>query len=62
VNNTGTKFDEIFYQEKCRTIDEICRGEGLSGVNVTFCFNESTSAHVPINDVITRTLSAEEFY
>lgn len=61
-NNQGNAFDEIFYRGGCKTIEEICRKFDLSGRDVNFCFNESLSVKVPLNDVITRTLSAEEFF
>lgn len=62
-NNVGNPSDQIFYQRACRQIGEICSlTPGLVGVNANFCFNQATGQQVPINEVITRTLAAEEFY
>jgi hypothetical protein len=60
--NVGSELDEIFYRGECRSIQSICVENGLSGVNVNFCFNQTANLEVSINDVITRTLSAEEFF
>lgn len=61
-NNLGNPQDLIFYQRSCRQIGEICTASGLLGRNANYCFNQTTNQEVPINEVITRTLAAEEFY
>lgn len=62
ANNSGNANDKIFYFGDCRTIYDICGNRSLSGVNVTFCRNETAQVYLPINDVINRTLSSEEFF
>lgn len=61
-NNQGNAMDQIFYRGGCKTIEEICNKFDLSGLNINFCYNESLSVEVPLNEVIKRTLSAEEFF
>lgn len=61
-NNVGNASDEIFFNKECRSMDEICSISGLVGVNVSYCFNETSQTAVSINDVISRVLSAEEFF
>jgi hypothetical protein len=62
IGNVGNSLDKIFFQGGCKTIETICAGKGFSGFNSNFCFNTTANVQVPINEVITRTLSAEEFY
>lgn len=61
-NNSNSPMDMLYWRRKCMDIQTICSHHGLSGVNVTFCVNETSNALVPIRDVISRTLSAEEFF
>lgn len=61
-NNAGNASDQIFYRGGCRTVDEICLANGLNGRNATFCFNVTSSQEIPINEIITRKLAAEEFF
>lgn len=61
-NNAGNLLDEIFYSGKCRTIESICELKNLHGLDENHCLNTSVNLKVHINDVITRTLSAEEFF
>jgi hypothetical protein len=58
----GNIFDEIFYRGKCVNVQTICESYGLSGVNVNYCLNSTTLLKIPMSEVITRTLSAEEFF
>ena len=60
--NVGNAFDQIFYRGGCQTIESICASRNLTGMNVNSCIDQSTNKLLPINEVITRTLSAEEFY
>lgn len=63
--NDNNHLDEIFYRDQCRTVQEICEGiqnRTLTGVNVNYCFDQVLNVNVPISQVITRTLSAEEFF
>lgn len=60
--NMGNLLDEIFYHGKCQTIESICESKGLYGLDDNHCLNATTNAKVHINEVITRTLSAEEFF
>lgn len=62
IGNIGDEFDRIFYQKECREIGVICAANGLQGLNANFCFNQTAGAEVPITNVVTRTLAAEEFY
>ncbi|KAG5680362.1 hypothetical protein PVAND_009871 [Polypedilum vanderplanki] len=60
--NVGSASDQIFYRGGCREINEICSIHDLVGVNASNCMNTTTNELVPINDVITRSLSSEEFF
>ena len=59
-NNQGTELDEIFYQDRCQTIEEICSPLGLIPANSSGCFNETE--FTPLNRIIHRVLSSEEFF
>lgn len=61
-NNVGNASDEIFFQGRCKSIEEICSANDLIGRNVTFCFNSTSNQDIPINEIITRKLAAEEFF
>lgn len=61
-NNGGNASDEIFFQGRCKSIEEICSAYGLSGQDVNFCFNATLNQEIPINEIITRKLAAEEFF
>ncbi|CRK99499.1 CLUMA_CG012818, isoform A [Clunio marinus] len=60
--NEGNPSDEIFFRGSCVDIESICSKNGLLGVNVNFCFNQTTNSEVPLNEVIFRRLSSEEFF
>lgn len=60
--NIGNLFDELYYRGKCQNVQSICESYGFIGVNVNYCLNTTTSLKIPLNEVITRTLSAEEFF
>lgn len=62
VGNNGTELDKIYFGGGCSTIQNICESNGLTGVNVNFCFNQTSNLQIPVNEVITRILSAEEFF
>lgn len=59
-SNEGDGNDQIFYRDDCRTIDSICSPLGLEAVNVSFCLNGTE--YTPLNRIITRVLSSEEFF
>lgn len=61
-NNAGNASDEIFFQGRCKSIEEICSANGLIGQDVNFCFNLTSNQSIPINEIITRKLAAEEFF
>lgn len=61
-NNVGDARDEIFYQGECKSVEEICSTNGLIGRNVNYCFNSTSNLEIPINEIITRKLAAEEFF
>lgn len=60
--NIGDANDEIFYREGCIHVDALCGTRFLEGVNATFCRNATTGIYIPINEVIHRVLSTEEFF
>jgi hypothetical protein len=62
TNNTNNENDQIFFKRQCRTVADVCAGFQLTGFNVTNCFNSTANEIVPINSIIRRTLSSEEFY
>ena len=62
VNNVGNALDRIFFQRDCRAVGEICAQSGLIGRNANFCFNQTSNQEVAVNQVIKRTLAAEEFF
>lgn len=61
-NNAGNGSDEIFFQGRCKSIEEICSANGLIGHNVSVCINSTSNQEIPINEIITRKLAAEEFF
>lgn len=60
--NVGGARDEIFFQGDCKSIEQICEANGLTGRDVNFCFNSTSNQEIPINEIITRKLAAEEFF
>lgn len=61
-NNVGDANDEIYFQGECKSIESICTAINLTGRNVNFCFNSTSNQEIPINEIITRKLAAEEFF
>lgn len=61
-NNSGNASDQLFFQGRCQTVQDICSANGLMGRDVNFCFNGTSNQEIPINEVITRKLAAEEFF
>ncbi|KAG4080393.1 hypothetical protein HA402_010461 [Bradysia odoriphaga] len=61
-NNAGNASDQLFFQGRCQTVEEICSANDLTGRDVNFCFNGTANQEVQINEVITRKLAAEEFF
>ncbi|CAG9805041.1 unnamed protein product [Chironomus riparius] len=58
--NEGTPADEIFFQNDCQSIDSICSPMGLIPVNSSGCLNGTE--FTPLNRIIHRVLSSEEFF
>lgn len=58
----GTVHDMIFWRKKCSDISTICNEFHLTGINESYCFDETTSQAVPIRKVIRRVLASEEYY
>ncbi|KAG5680363.1 hypothetical protein PVAND_009872 [Polypedilum vanderplanki] len=58
--NNNDAFDQLFFQDRCQTVTEICEPRNLIPLNASFCSN---ATHVlPMSDIITRVLSSEEFF
>lgn len=63
VNNVNSVYDLHFFNLTCQRTSDICSFErGYEAIDGTHCRNLSTGATVTLQEVIPRTLSAEEFF
>lgn len=61
-NNIGSFTDQIYFNQTCRQVGEICEQFKLQALDATHCFNVSSGSNVTIRHVIPRVFSSEEFY
>lgn len=62
VNNDGSVTDQHWFNRTCQEIQTICGDRGYLAVNGSHCTNLTNGINLPLQQVIPRVLSAEEFF
>lgn len=58
----GLSSDEIFFNQSCKAVGDICIEYRLLPLDGSHCFNQSAGINVTLQSVAPRVLSSEEFF